>query len=189
MEESNMGVQDTVNQVQQAVTTTATQVAKVASGGFKKFIAWLGSFQIGGLGKFILFAIIVGLGVFGYVQTTRINHINALLDTAVRGTKHDAEQFATTIAGLNKQIDDGAKLDKQYQSTIDSQQQSISGLKSTIAAITKDYKQLVLDFGNLQAANSAIGNANSAISGDASQARDLINGAISELETLKSAVK
>lgn len=184
-----MGVQDTVNQVQQAVTATATQVAKVASGGFKKFIAWLGSFQIGGLGKFILFAIIVGLGVFGYVQTTRINHINDLLNTAINGSKHDAEQFATTIAGLNKQIDDGKQLDKQYQSTIDSQQQSIVGLKSTIAAITKDYKQLVLDFGNLQAANNTIGSANSAISGDVEQARSLINGAIGELESLKSAVK
>lgn len=184
-----MGVQETINQVQQTVTTAATQAKQVATSGFKAFIAWLGSFQIGGLGKFILFLIIVGLGVFSYVQTNRINHINDLLNAAVLSTNTDRKNFTAVITGLNKQIDDGKQLDKQYQSTIDSQQQSIVGLKSTIAAITKDYKQLVLDFGNLQAANNTIGSANSAISGDVEQARSLINGAIGELESLKSAIK
>lgn len=182
----------TTQQVQQV----ATQVKQTVTSGMNRFFTWLESIKISGLFRFIIILIILGLGVFGYVQTTRINHFNSVLNATTLGTNADKARYTDTIGRLAVEAQSSDELIGQYRATIGAQQQSIDRLKATGDAIAAKYSKLQADYSGLeqsylaiQNANSTIGDANSAIQRNTEQTRLLIQGAADDARKLKEGLR
>jgi len=133
------------------------------------------------LSKIKIPSLLITIGIiYAVVISALYFHEHHLLSVAVAGTNADKQQFASTIAGLNKQIADSNKLVEQYRSTIANEQRSIDKLKQSISGLENANSVI-------QGSNSAIAGSNNSISTDVGQARQLIQGAISNLKQLESA--